>query len=209
MTINPFEIPIEQGSFEESEITRVRETLKPADEVMLTIFDVEDYFKNTNREHFVDSVGELNTKKIEDALMEDLNKAKTPEKRRHLRALIRVAVTNGYLRPETKRENITELIHGRIRNLHWEYMRKAEAGDDVENEEYLMAGWRRILFLISAKNEIMDDEEMLFIEEVLREMSKNLKYNPDSHIAKDVYEKLRKIRTAMYFKAFQTLDARR
>jgi len=168
-----------------------------------TIFDVERYFVDTDRAHFVESVGKLNTKKIENALLDDLDKAESPEKRMRLRALLQVATTNGYLRPETSREEITKLIHGRIRTLHWEYARKLEAGDDVESEERLMAGWRRIAFLVSAKNEIMDDEEMLFIEEILREMRTNLEYLPNSRQAQDVYEKLRKIRTAMYFKALQ------
>ncbi|MDF1496561.1 MAG: hypothetical protein P1P90_00695 [Patescibacteria group bacterium] len=201
---NPFVIPI-LPDFDEPEITKVREKPKTSAEVMPTIFDVERYFIDTGREYFIDSVGELNTKKIENALMDDLDKAESPEKRKKLRALIQVAVTNGYLKPELTHDDIKELVHGRIRNLHWEYMRKMEAGDDAENEEYLMAGWRRILLLMSTKNEVMDDEEMLFIEELLREMGNNLRQTPYSRIAQDVYEKLRKIRTTMYFKAFNKI----
>jgi hypothetical protein len=206
---NPFpapEVPI-TDSFKEAEITSIREKPRRLPEEVLTIFSVQKYFEDTDREDYVDNVGQLNTPKIEEALMKDISKAETPEERMRIRELLHVALTGGFIetnqeKKEIAKKEIMKMIVGRIRRMHWEYMRLVESGDEVRHEEFLMTNWRRIAVLISSKNEIMDDEELLFIEETLQEMKENLDHHPRSRQAQDVYEKIRKVRTAMYLKAF-------
>ncbi len=198
---NPFAIIIDD-SFDEAEVSRVRGKQDKPQLPMPTIFDVEQYFQDTERGYLVYSVGHINTPKIISALEEDIRKADSPDLRFKLRKLLLVAQNNGYLKPEFDKQEIVNLINQRIGNLRYEYMRKAEAQDDVETEEYLIKNWRRLLWLLSVENEVMDDEELLFAEEVRDEMQNNLKYNPASRRVKDVCRKLDKITTAMYYRAF-------
>lgn len=198
---NPFAIQI-NDSYDEPEVTRVRKKVETQESAMPTIFDVEEYFQKTDRGHLVFSVGHLNNPRVLKALEQDLAVSETAEERMKIRKLLLVAKNNGYLKPEYDKQEIKNLINQRIGNLRYEYMRKAEAQDDVETEEYLIKNWRRLLWLLSVENEVMDDEELLFAEEVRDEMQSNLKYNPKSRRAKDVCEKLDKITTAMYYRAF-------
>ncbi|MBD3281882.1 hypothetical protein GF391_04000 [Candidatus Uhrbacteria bacterium] len=201
---NPFAaIEIDPGSFDDKpENTRVRVKTAERGEIMPTIFDVEDYLKQTDRADLVQNLGKLNTPRIETALMSDIAQAQSADERMRLRKLLLAAVKNGYPVLEKEQREIYQLIHGRIRNLHWEYMRKLEAGDDAEHEEYLLNSWRRVAWLMSAHNEVMDDEELLFIEEAIVEMQMNSAMHPQSRRPKRVLEMLKNIREAMYFKAF-------
>ncbi len=206
---NPFAaIEIDSDAFDAPEVTRVQKKERQKTDTPPTIFDVEDHFKQTNRDYLIENVSKLNNPRVEQALMRDITQAEDARQRMYLRELLLTAVKNGYPLQEKEKKEVTDLIHGRIRNLHWEYMRKVEAGDEVEHEENLLNNWRRIAWLLSAKNEVMDDEELLFVEQAIIEMQMNVATHPQSRRPKKILEILKEIREAMYFKAFnRTLES--
>jgi len=182
------------------------ERMRKLKSALPTIFDVEAYFVKSGRGDMVDNVGNLKQQKIEDALMHDLEKAKTQDEKNHIRRLLQVAATGGYPKPEMQKAEVIKLINERIGKLHREYLSRLESGDDTEIEEYLMSNWRRLAYLISSRNKNVDDFELSFIEGALSEARKNLSYNPKSNLARETYEKLKRIRTAMYFEAEENLN---
>jgi hypothetical protein len=166
-----------------------------------TLFDLEQYFVDTNRGHFITNIGKLKKDLLNKELMRDLEQTDNPHERGRIRKLLLVAETGGFPRPEFNLDEIIKIIHGRIRSLHWEYMRRAEAGDETEIEEELLANWRHVALLLSQK-QVFDDVQLSFIEDALREMQKNLEYNPQIRHIRDLYEKLRQVRNATYYRSF-------
>ncbi len=200
---NPFWMrlqPANPGRFNE----QAREDQKRAkilSEAPPTLFDLEQYFVDTDRGHFVTNIGKLKKDLLEKELMRDLENTEDPEERKRIRKLLLVSETGGFPNPEFKLNEIIKIIHGRIRNLHWEYMRRSEAGDETDVEEDLLANWRRIALLLSQK-EALDDEQLSFVEDALREMQKNTERNPQVRYIRDIYEKLRQVRNATYYQSF-------
>jgi hypothetical protein len=166
-----------------------------------TLFDLEQYFIDTNRGHFITNIGKLKKDLLNKELMRDLEQTDNPHERGRIRKLLLVAETGGFPHPEFNLDEIIKIIHGRIRSLHWEYMRRAEAGDETEIEEELLAGWRRVAILLSQK-QALEDEQLSFVEDVLREIQINTERNPQIRHIRDLYEKLRQVRNATYYRSF-------
>ncbi|MFZ6015955.1 MAG: hypothetical protein ACOYUZ_06435 [Patescibacteria group bacterium] len=166
-----------------------------------TLFDLVDYFADTNRHNLCPDISHYDRFKVGEELLRDLEAAQSAKEQFRIRQLILLADRQGFMKPAVNLEEIRELLKKKIQDAEIEARITADR-EERDDFEKLAEDWRRLeSTIISHQQKPIRAGDLEMIERALQDAYNIFYHHQKSKRARMSLENLEKIRNACYWRA--------